>query len=203
MRPIPSPASGEAYELLKKAKSLLEKAEKLDMVEHEGKKVPAFAADGKGSKDEKKKADMGEKDKYCMKNFGKKYSDCSAKQKAQCDKAHGKVEKGMGLCPECGEKKMDMEKGMCMKAGCGSMKADMKKGEQHKTQTFNTKPETTQFMIETGGNTYHQQYSTNNSLLESDDVANKGATSSSVNLEALHRNQNPHDNPAPGHQTEG
>jgi len=165
MRPIPSPASGEAYELLKKAKSLLEKAEKLDMVEHEGKKVPAFAADGKGSKDEKKK--------------------------------------GMGLCPECGEKKMDMEKGMCMKAGCGSMKADMKKGEQHKTQTFNTKPETTQFMIETGGNTYHQQYSTNNSLLESDDVANKGATSSSVNLEALHRNQNPHDNPAPGHQTEG
>ena len=200
MRPIPSPASGEAYDLLKRAKSLLEKAEKLDMVEHEGKKVPAFAADGKGAKDEKKKADMGEKDKYCMKNFGKKYSECSEKQKAQCDSS---VKKGMGLCPDCGEKKMDMEKGMCMKAGCGAMKADMKKGEQHKIQTFNTNPETTQFMIETGGNTYHQQYSTNNSLLESDDVANKGATSSSVNLEALNRNQNPHDNPAPGHQTEG
>ena len=242
MRPIPSPASSEAYELLKKAKSLLEKAEKLDMVEHEGKKVPAFAADGKGAKDEKNKADMGEKDKYCMKrfgkkysdcsekqkaecdrnvdkvekasmaekdkycmkNFGKKYSDCSAKQKAQCDKAHGKVEKGMGLCPQCGEKKMDMEKGMCMKMGCdGSMKADMKKGSQHKIQTFNFNPERTQFMVETGGNTYHQQYSTNNSLLESVDVANKGATSSSINLEALNRNQNPHDNPAPGHQTEG
>ena len=55
MRPRESPASGEAFELLKRAQSLLEKAEKLDMVEHEGKKVPAFAADGKGPEDEKKK----------------------------------------------------------------------------------------------------------------------------------------------------
>jgi len=201
MRPIPSPASGEAYELLKRAKSLLEKAEKLDMVEHDGKKVPAFAADGKGAKDETKKATMAEKDKYCMKNFGKKYSECSAKEKAQCDRVHGKVEKGKGMCPSCGEK-MDMEKGMC-KMGCGGMKADMKKGSQHKIQTFNTNPETTQFMIETGGNTYHQQYSTNNSLLDSEDVANKGASSSTVNLESLNRNQNPHDTPAPGHLTEG
>ena len=206
MRPIPSPASNEAFNLLKRAKSLLEKAEKLDMVVHEGKKVPAFAADGKGAKDETKKASMAEKDKYCMKNFGKKYSECSEKQKAQCDKAHGKVEKGkgMGMCPTCGEKKMDMEKGMCMKMGCmGKASVDMKKGSQHKIQTFNTNPETTQFMIETGGNTYHQQYSTNNSLLDSEDVANKGASSSSVNLESLNRNQNPHDNPAPGHMTEG
>ena len=93
MRPIPSPASNEAFNVLKKAKSLLEKAEKLDMVEHEGKKIPAFAADGKGAKDDKKKADMGEKDKYCQKNFGKKYSECSDKQQAQCDKAHGPVKK--------------------------------------------------------------------------------------------------------------
>ena len=206
MRPIPSPASNEAFNLLKKAKSLLEKAEKLDMVEHEGKKIPAFAADGKGAKDEKKKADMSEKDKYCQKNFGKKYSECTAKEKAQCDKSVDKVEKGkgMGMCATCGEKKMDMEKGMCMKMGCmGKASVDMKKGSQHKIQTFNTNPETTQFMIETGGNTYHQQYSTNNSLLDSEDVANKGASSSTVNLESLNRNQNPHDNPAPGHMTEG
>jgi hypothetical protein len=32
------------------------------------------------------KGDKGEKDKYCMKNFGKKYSECSEKQKTQCDK---------------------------------------------------------------------------------------------------------------------
>jgi len=31
------------------------------------------------------KADMATKDKYCMKNFGKKYSECSEKQKAQCN----------------------------------------------------------------------------------------------------------------------
>jgi len=37
-----------------------------------------------------KKADMGEKDKYCKKHFGCKYSECSAKQKAQCDRECGK-----------------------------------------------------------------------------------------------------------------
>ena len=51
MRPIPSPVSKDAINLLQKAQRLLEKAEKLEMVEHEGKKVPAFAADGKGPKD--------------------------------------------------------------------------------------------------------------------------------------------------------
>ncbi len=65
----------------------------LEMVEHEGKKVPKFAADGKGAKDMKAKADMAIKDSYCMKNFGKKYSECSENEKAQCDKAHGKPDK--------------------------------------------------------------------------------------------------------------
>ena len=201
MRPRESPASPEAFELLKRAQNLLEKAEKLDMVEHEGKKVPAFAADGKGAKDETKKADkcpecgsklekgncmmkagctmskygmmekasMAEKDKYCMKNFGKKYSECSEKQKAQCDKVHGKVEKG----------------------------------EHHKAQSFDFNPGHVQFMSETGGQTFNAYYTTNQSLLDSEDVANKGATSQSVNLEPLNARQNPHDNPAPGHQIEG
>ena len=100
MRPIPSPIGKDALFLLNKAQQLLEKAEKLEMVEHDGKKVPAFAADGKGKKDMKTKADMATKDKYCMKNFGKKYSECSAKEKAQCDRVHGKVEKGK-KCPDC------------------------------------------------------------------------------------------------------
>ena len=39
------------------------------------------------------KADMATKDKYCMKNFGKKYSECSEKQKSQCDKACAKDDK--------------------------------------------------------------------------------------------------------------
>ena len=47
------------------------------------------------------KADMATKDKYCMKNFGKKYSECSEKQKAQCDKVHGKMTKAEpGFKPE-------------------------------------------------------------------------------------------------------
>ena len=128
MRPIPSPASKEAYEMLEKAQSLLEKVESLE-------------------KDEK--------------------------------------------CPECGSK-----------MGCGGMKSygSMKKGEQHKIQTFGTTPDASTFHIETGGNTYHQQYSTNNTLLESEDVANKGATSQSYNLEALGAKTNTHDRAVETHE---
>ena len=201
MKPRYEEVSTEVVAMLEKAQYLLAKAEKLDMVEHEGKKIPAFAADGKGAKDEKKKADkcpscggkmdmekgmcmkmgcmtkygtmekasMAEKDKYCMKNFGKKYSDCSAKQKAQCDKAHGKVEKG----------------------------------EHHKLQTFDSRPGGVQFMSESGGQTYNAYYTTNQSLFESDDVANKGATSISFDLEALRAKMNTHENPVEGHLTEG
>ena len=98
MKPIPSPMSRQAFDLMNKAQYLSEridaiekgkcdcpsgecnckncpecgkkmtkmgckmgcggKMEKgLEMVEHEGKKVPKFAADGKGAKDEKKKGD--------------------------------------------------------------------------------------------------------------------------------------------------
>ena len=39
------------------------------------------------------KADMSEKDEYCKKHFGCKYSECSAEQKAQCDRECGKVAK--------------------------------------------------------------------------------------------------------------
>ena len=210
MRPIPSPASGEAYELLKRAKSLLEKAEKLDMVEHEGKKVPAFAADGKGAKDMKSKGE-GHEEKIvaCLKKKGGAASleEC-AKECGVSPKECKKIIAGMDnvqtskhgdivLTDSFTDEELD-------KMGCmGKASVNMKKGSQHKIQTFNTNPETTQFMIETGGNTYHQQYSTNNSLLDSEDVANKGASSSTVNLESLNRNQNPHDNPAPGHMTEG
>jgi hypothetical protein len=160
VRPRYEEASSEAYEMLAKAQELLEKADKLHMVEHDGKKVPHFAADGKGDKDAKKKASMAEKDKYCMKNFGKKYSECSEKQKAQCDRVHGKVEKG----------------------------------EHHKATTFDTRPGNVQFMSESGGQTFNAQYQTNQSLLDADDVANKGASSSSVDMDMESSMRNPHDN---------
>ena len=90
-----------------------------------------------------------------------------------------------------------MEKGSCvMKTGCNGMK----KGEQHRIQTFGTTPDASTFHIETGGNTYHQQYSTNNTLLESEDVANKGATSQSYNLEALGAKTNTHDRAVETHE---
>jgi hypothetical protein len=193
MRPIPSPASHEAITQLERAQRLLEKAEKLEMVEHEGKKVPAFAADGKGAKDMKTKASMAEKDKYCMKNFGKKYSECSAKQKAQCDKVHGKVEKGNEMCPECGKEKNKMG---CMKMGCGG-KMDVEKSEMG-TQpgfatSFNSDPGGVMFMAESGGQTRSAYYTTNQYLYGGEDVANKGATSESITMDKLSGQLNPHD----------
>ena len=192
MRPIPSPASHEVITQLERAQRLLEKAEKLEMVEHEGKKVPAFAVDGKGAKDMKTKASMAEKDKYCMKNFGKKYSECSAKEKAQCDKVHGKVEKGKGKkCPECGE---GMNKMGCMKMGC---KMDVEKSEAGAQPGFETSydsnPSGVMFMAESGGQTRSAYYTTNQYLYGGDDVANKGSTSESVSFDKLSGQLNPHD----------
>ena len=191
MKPIPSPVSYEAMTQLHRAQRLLEKAEKLDMVEHEGKKVPAFAADGKGAKDMKEKGSMDEKDKYCMKNFGKKYSECSAKEKAQCDKVHGKVEKGNEMCPECGKEKNKMG---CMKMGC---KMDVEKSEAGAQPGFETSydsnPSGVMFMAESGGQTRSAYYTTNQYLYGGDDVANKGSTSESVSFDKLSGQLNPHD----------
>jgi hypothetical protein len=193
MKPIPSPVSYEAMTQLHRAQRLLEKADKLEMVEHEGKKVPTFAADGKGAKDMKTKASMAEKDKYCMKNFGKKYSECSAKEKAQCDKVHGKVEKGNEICPECGEEKNKMG---CMKMGCGG-KMDVEKSEAGSQPGFETSfdsnPGGVMFMAESGGQTRSAYYTTNQYLYGGEDVANKGATSESITMDKLSGQLNPHD----------
>jgi hypothetical protein len=49
-------------------------------------------------------------------------------------------------------------------------------------------------MSESGGQTFNAQYQTNQSLLDSDDVANKGASSSSVDMDMESSMRNPHDN---------
>ena len=49
MKPIPSDVSNEVIVTLHKAKRLLEKAEKLEMTEHGGKKVLGVFGEGKGS----------------------------------------------------------------------------------------------------------------------------------------------------------
>jgi len=72
-------------------------------------------------------------------------------------------------------------------------KSKIEKGEHHKETTFDTRPGGVQFVSESGGQTFNAQYQTNQSLLDSDDVANKGASSSSMNMEAESSSRNPHD----------
>jgi len=172
MKPIPSDVSNEVIVTLHKAKRLLEKAEKLEMTEHEGKKVPAFAADGKGANDAKKKAEEEECDECKGKG-----DDC------KCDEK----------CPECGGR---MEKGDCVAAmskmgGCGGGK--MQKAEPGYTTTFNSDPQGVMFMAESGGQTRNAYYSTNQYQYTGNDVANKGATSESFNMESLSGKMNPHE----------
>lgn len=127
------------------------------------------------------------------------------------------LEKGE-KCPKCGGA---IEKGQCMKTGCTGMmkygtveKAEeckecgkvgdkctcVKKGPHHKAQSFDTKPGNVQFMAESGGQTYNAYYTTNQSLLDSEDVANKGATSESYNLDALAPKTNTHDRAVETHE---
>lgn len=72
-------------------------------------------------------------------------------------------------------------------------KIDLKKGEHHKETTFDTRPGEVQFVSESGGQTFNAQYQTNQSLLDADDVANKGASSSSVDMDMESSRRNPHD----------
>jgi hypothetical protein len=121
-------------------------------------------------------------------------------------------------CPKCGGA---IEKGQCMKTGCTGMmkygtveKAEeckecgkvgdkctcVKKGPHHKAQSFDTKPGNVQFMAESGGQTYNAYYTTNQSLLDSEDVANKGARSENYSLEALAPITNTHDRAVETHE---
>ena len=59
-------------------------------------------------------------------------------------------------------------------------------------QTFSTKPEGMHFVSETGGQTKSAGYSTNGHLLEVEDVANKGAMSTSFNVDELANRMNAH-----------
>ena len=232
MKPIPSPASREAMDLLNKAMRLLEKAEELDMVEHEGEDVPAFAADGKGPKDKKKgkkcpecqgegddcecdDEDEGPQDEgdddiklekgKCKCKKGESCRDCEkcpecgeAMNKGSCMKmgCGAKMQKAKD-CPECGAK---MEKGACMKMGCG---AKMQKAEPGFSTTFGFEPQNIMFASESGGQTRNAYYSTNQYVINSQDVANKGGQSSSINFDGLSAQLNPHDGGGADRQVQG
>ena len=86
------------------------------------------------------------------------------------------------------EQRLDaLEKAKMCPCGSGKPQAsccpNMKKSSHHPETTFNTRPGGVQFMAESGGQTYNAFYTTNQSLLDSDDVANKGALSESINLD--------------------
>lgn len=181
VRPRYSEVDNDAIDLLNKAQKLLKKAEKLQMMEHDGKKVPHFAADGKGHKDEKKKA---AKCPHCDGD--------AAKSKCIC----GKVEKEE-KCPSCG-----MKKSACLnKMGCGMKKyGEMKKANPNFITTFSTEPQDVTFVAESGGQTRNAYYTSNQHLLDSEDVANKGATSYAYNLDTLSPTVNTHDRPFESHE---
>jgi|TARA_R110000824_G_scaffold79010_4_gene199185 hypothetical protein len=80
-------------------------------------------------------------------------------------------------------------------------KAEIAKAEHHNATSFSTEPSSAQFMIETGGQTYNAFYDTNQSLLDAQDVANKGATKTNVELDGAR--VNPQDRGYEGHVTEG
>lgn len=142
MKPRYEEMTKDARNMLEKAERLLEKAEKLRMVEHKGKKVPHFAADGKGANDHHNK---------------------DSQKKAE-------------KCPHCDG---DAPKSKCI---CGRMKK----------ASFGMEPHNIAFDIETGGQTRNVFYYTNQATLDSTDVANKGATTSSVNMEGLADRMNTH-----------
>jgi len=94
--------SYEATKLLEKAAAIERRIEKAvegkDCPDCKGGKLDKAGMCKMGCGGKMAKADMAEKNKYCMKNFGKKYSECSEKQKAQCD---GKMQKAQpGFIPE-------------------------------------------------------------------------------------------------------
>ena len=115
------------------------------------------------------RADAIEKAKMCSCGSGKPKSECC-----------GKVEKAK-MC-SCGSGKP--------KASCCP---DVKKATHHNATIESTENGGAEFHIVQGETSRNMFYYTNNSLLDSTDVANKGASSSSMDLEGLHKKLNPHD----------
>lgn len=92
-----------------------------------------------------------------------------------------------------------IEKAKMCPCGSGKPKAsccpdgDVKKATHHNATIESTETGGAEFHIVQGESSRNMFYYTNNSLLESTDVANKGASSSSMDLDGLHKKLNPHD----------
>jgi len=94
--------------------------------------------------------------------------------------------KADGMCP-CGSGKPQAE---C----CPDISKSAEGGSQPNFQiSFDTKPQDVMFAAESGGQTRNAHYTTNQHLLDAEDVTNKGATSEAFNLESLGGKLNPHE----------
>mgnify|MGYP001164849429 FL=1 len=127
-----------------------------------------------------------------------RYTDVSDEAVAMFQKAQQLLERADTLekakvCPECGE---TANKAACVKAGCGTMA----KAQPDFSTSFNTEPQNVTFVAESGGQTRNAYYTTNNYTLDVEDVANKGATSQSYNMDALSARVNTHDRPVESHE---
>jgi len=76
---------------------------------------------------------------------------------------------------------------------CGSGKPMASCCPNMKKSSYSMEPQNIAFDIETGGQTRNMFYTTNQSHLESTDVANKGATKTSADMDALGRAMNTQD----------
>ena len=172
-----------------------DKMKELEMVEHDGKKVPKFAVDGKGAKDMKNKEmpmdmpmdmpmnmpmDMPMKKPKDMEE-GKK------PKKKEGDKGRKiKVKK-----PKMRD--MPLPKDMDMPSPVDVQKAVAEGSQPGFITSYDSSPMGVMFMSETGGQTRNAYYTTNQYPYNAEDVANKGATSVQISLDKLASMLNPHE----------
>lgn len=192
MKPIPSEASREAFEMLAKAQQLaarIEAIEKAVSEDAEGGTFPFSQGTPRSSKRGKMQGERTPREgaretgEFPLPGTG---DDAGMSVKAaKCD--CGKEPCECKSCPKCGSK---MAKAGCVKSGCGGT---MQKAEPGFITTFNSEPQGVTFVAESGGQTRNAYYNTNQYEYGGKDVANKGATSESFNIDALASKMNPHD----------
>ena len=173
MKPRYETASPEVYEMLNKAIELEEKLETL------------------------------EKAKMCSCGSGKPQAKCCPEMKKERTHKLGSFTPGAG----------GVNEGTCADdCWCKSPPGGAPMPDTYTTNslekanyvtTFSTEPGGVEFHSETGGQTRNAGYSTNQHLLDSTDVANKGATNESVSLDSLSPKMNTHDRASEGRVDEG
>ena len=95
--------------------------------------------------------------------------------------------------PRYEEVSRDVEKILQKAEGLVKRADEIEKGTHHLATEFSTEPAGEEFHIVQGESARNAFYNTNNALLQSSDVSNKGAKSSSVNMDALSKKLNTHD----------